>query len=99
MPPTPTGRTSSEAGPAPRYTSNRIFDDVGQNVFSERSLSQWAWTWGQFMDHTFGLAQGGGESSPMAFNAGDPLEAFTNDFSSSPRCATATASSTQTIRC
>jgi hypothetical protein len=41
----------------------------------------------------------GGESSPMAFNAGDPLEAFTNDFGSSPRCATATASSTRTIRC
>jgi hypothetical protein len=28
------------AGPAPRYTSNRIFNDVGQNLFSENGVSQ-----------------------------------------------------------
>src|SRR4051812_26954588 len=69
-----------ESGPNARYISNRVFNDSGQNVFSERNVSQWGWTWGQFMDHVFGLAAGGGESSSIPFNAGDPLESFTNDF-------------------
>ena len=73
------GAAAQAPGPSPRYVSNRIFNDLGQNLFSERGVSQWVWTWGQFMDHTFGLAQDGGESSPMAFDASDPLEAFRND--------------------
>ena len=38
-----------------RYVSNRIFNDVGQNLFSENGLSQWGWLWGQFIDHDLGL--------------------------------------------
>src|SRR4051794_25623901 len=68
------GKNVQVGGPAPRYTSNRVFNDSGQNVFSERNVSQWGWTWGQFMDHVFGLAEGGGESSSIAFNSSDPLE-------------------------
>jgi hypothetical protein len=66
-------------GPNARYISNRIFNDSGQNVFSLRGATQWVWTWGQFLDHTFGLRQDGGESAPIPFDKSDPLEAFQND--------------------
>src|SRR4051812_6499747 len=65
-------------GVNPRYVSNRVFNDLGQNVFSRR-VTQWAWTWGQFMDHTFGLGQDGTESRRIPFDARDPLESFRND--------------------
>ncbi len=42
-------------GPNPRAVSNRIINDANQNVFSERRVTQWGWTWGQFLDHSFGL--------------------------------------------
>ena len=38
-----------------RFVSNRIFNDVGQNLFSENGVTQWGWVWGQFLDHDFGL--------------------------------------------
>jgi hypothetical protein len=60
--------------------SNRIFNDRGQNLFSENAVTQWAWVWGQFMDHDFGLRdETPGERAPLTFNAKDPLETFTND--------------------
>src|SRR4051794_10456852 len=71
------------AGPATRYVSNRIFNDVAQNLFSERNVTQWGFVWGQFMDHTFGLrVENGGESAPIAFQdkLHDPIEEFTNAF-------------------
>jgi Animal haem peroxidase len=69
------------AGPPPRYISNRVFDDTGQNLFSEDEISQWGWVWGQFIDHDFGLRdETPGESAAMAFNRDDPLESFNNDF-------------------
>ena len=70
------------AGPPSRRVSNRIFNDVGQNLFSERNISQFGWTWGQFMDHDFALRRDTpvGERTPIAFSGGDPLEEFTNDF-------------------
>src|SRR6187399_2010218 len=49
------GVSRMAAGPAPRYVSNRIFNDVGQNLFSENGVTQWGWAWGQFLDHDFGL--------------------------------------------
>ncbi|HEY3050326.1 MAG TPA: peroxidase family protein [Gaiellaceae bacterium] len=68
------------AGPSPRYISNRIFNDVGQNVFAEADISQWGWIWGQFLDHTFGLRdERPGESRPIPFDADDPLERFSDD--------------------
>jgi len=68
------------SGQTPRYTSNRIINDVNQNLFSENRVSQWGFTWGQFLDHTFGLRAQGGANAPLAFNANDPLESFRNDF-------------------
>ncbi len=69
------------SGPPARRISNRVFNDIGQNIFSERSISQWGWAWGQFMDHDFGLRDSTpAEHTPIAFNAADPLEAFRNDF-------------------
>jgi peroxidase len=67
-------------GPATRYLSNRVFNDVGQNLFSENGVSQWGWAWGQFMDHDFGLRdETAAEHAPIAFTDADPLERFTND--------------------
>ncbi len=65
-----------------RFISNRIFNDAGQNLFSEREVSQWGWLWGQFMDHVFGLAAGGTEQANIPFNQNDPLEKFRNSFGS-----------------
>ena len=67
-------------GPSPRYISNRIFNDLGQNIFSENGVSQWAWAWGQFIDHDIGLRnEAPGESAPIPYSSTDPLESFTND--------------------
>lgn len=74
------GASAMADGPSPRYVSNRIFDDTGQNLFSARGVSQWAWAWGQFLDHALGLAQEGTEAADLPFDAADPLEEFTNDF-------------------
>ena len=66
-------------GPPSRYVSNRIFNDVGQNLFSENGVSQWGWVWGQFVDHDIGLRdESGDERAPIAF-AKDALESFGND--------------------
>jgi peroxidase len=75
------GISSMVSGPASRYASNRLFNDLGQNIFSENGVSQWAWAWGQFMDHDFGLRnETPAEHAPIAFSSADPLERFTNDF-------------------
>jgi hypothetical protein len=67
------------AGPSPRRISNRLFNDLGQNVFSENNISQWGWTWGQFIDHDLGLRdETPAESAPIQFDASDPLEGFHN---------------------
>jgi peroxidase len=69
------------SGPNSRYISNRIMNDINQNVFSERRVTQWGWTWGQFLDHTFGLRAETGPTATQAdipFNPNDPLEDFTN---------------------
>jgi hypothetical protein len=74
------GLSAMVSGPPARRISNRVFNDVGQNLFSERGLSQWAWTWGQFMDHDFGLRnEAPAESAAIPFDAHDPLEDFSDD--------------------
>ena len=74
------GIGSMVAGPSPRYVSNRIFNDVGQTLFSENDVTQWGWAWAQFVDHDIGLAdERPGEDAPIAFSAADPLERFTDD--------------------
>ena len=67
-------------GPSPRYVSNRIFNDLGQNLFSENDISQWGWAWGQFLDHDVGLRdERPAQSAPMPFDKADRLEQFRND--------------------
>jgi hypothetical protein len=78
------GRSAMVAGPTVRYISNRVFNDVNQNVFSERDVSRWAFVWGQFLDHTIGLRDDAGEQAPIPFNNKDPLESFTNTLGSIP---------------
>lgn len=71
-------------GPNPRYVSNRVFNDTGQRLSSGRGVTQWAATWAQFMDHTFGLRGGGGEEQHIPFDNADPLERFHNDINAVP---------------
>ena len=67
------------AGPNARFISNRIFNDLGQNLFSENNISQWGWAWGQFLDHDMGLRdETPAEDASVAFNASDPLESYSN---------------------
>jgi hypothetical protein len=84
------GHSTPVSGPDPRYVSNRIFNDevfddsgggpFGVNIFSETQDSQWGWTWGQFLDHDFGIRLGGlptdrqGETANLPINSSDPLE-------------------------
>lgn len=76
----PDGTGAMMAGPPPRYVSNRIFNDLGQNLFSENDASQWVWIWGQFVDHEIGLRDSTpGEDAPIPFDANDPLERYRND--------------------
>lgn len=94
------GRSQPFSGPNSRLVSNRIFNDIHQNVFSERAISQWAFTWGQFLDHTFGLRLGRapgdptGETANIPFNANDPLEEFTNTLGNIPFARSTPASGT-----
>jgi hypothetical protein len=94
------GRGQPVAGPNSRYVSNRTFNDDNQNLFSERNVTQWGFTWGQFLDHTFGLRLGrapgdpNGEQRPIPFNAADPLEEFTNTLGVIPFERSAAASGT-----
>lgn len=66
-------------GPHARYVSNRVFADGAQNLFSENGVTQWAWTWGQFVDHTIAQRAPGAEPLLTAFDANDPLERFAHD--------------------
>jgi hypothetical protein len=78
------GRSQQVTGPNARYISNRVSNDLFQNVFSEHRVSQWGWAWGQFIDHTIGLAVGGTETANIPFNASDPLEAFSDTLGNIP---------------
>ncbi len=67
------------SGPDPRYISNRIYNDEAHNLFSENGVTHWGFVWGQFLDHSIGLRQTGGEELVFPFDTGDPLEDFQND--------------------
>jgi hypothetical protein len=88
------GLSQPVAGPNSRYISNRVMNDNFQNVFSEHRVSQWGWAWGQFIDHTIGLAQGGTQTANIPFNSSDPLESFTDTLGSIPFTRDAAASGT-----
>ena len=78
------GKSQPVAGPNTRLVSNRIFNDVNQNIFSENGISQWGFVWGQFLDHTFGLRDEAGTVANIPFNQADPLESFTNTLGNIP---------------
>lgn len=79
------GKSKPVTGPDARSVSNRVFNDTHQNLFSERSITQWGFVWGQFLDHTFGLREGRipgdpqGEEMNIPFDPDDPIEEFRND--------------------
>ena len=78
------GRSAPQSGPSTRFISNRIFNDVHQNVFSEGGVTQWGFVWGQFVDHTIGLRDDAGEAQNLPFDTADPLEEFENTLGSIP---------------
>jgi len=73
------GIAEMEADIDARFISNRVYNDQAQNLFSENGITHWGFVWGQFLDHSFGLRETGGEQMVVSFNAEDPLEDFTND--------------------
>jgi hypothetical protein len=77
------GKSEMVSGPSPRYISNRIFNDVGQNLFSENDISQWGWAWGQFVDHDLDLRdETPSQEADMPYDKHDKLESFSNDVGS-----------------
>jgi Animal haem peroxidase len=77
------GVSTMVSGPNARYISNRIFNDGGQNLFSENNISQWGWAWGQFLDHDMGLRdETPAEDASVPFDATDPLESYSNEIGS-----------------
>jgi hypothetical protein len=68
------------SGPPARYVSNRVFNDGGQNLFSENGISQWGWAWGQFIDHDIGLRdERPAEDASIPYDKHDKLEDFANN--------------------
>ena len=57
------------AGPPTRYVSNRIFNDVGQNIFSENGVSQWGWAGASSSTTTSASATESVEAAPIGFDA------------------------------
>ncbi|GAA3810639.1 hypothetical protein GCM10022226_33830 [Sphaerisporangium flaviroseum] len=93
------GVSTPSTGPNSRFLSNRLFNDVDQNVFSERRVTQWGFTWGQFLDHTMGLRDDAGPTATAAnipFNSADPLETFTNTLGVIPFTRSAATAGTGT---
>jgi len=72
------GLSQMVSGPNARAVSNRIFNDIHINVFSDRGVTQWGNVWGQFVDHNIGHRDEAGTAANIPFNASDPMESFTN---------------------
>jgi hypothetical protein len=62
--------------PNPRNVSNALFAQTDSTP--NPNLSDFMWTWGQFLDHDFSLTEGGDEPLPIAVPVGDPV--FDPDF-------------------
>ncbi|WP_165960250.1 peroxidase family protein [Actinocrispum wychmicini] len=70
------GLSQMVSGPNARAVSNRIFNDMHINVFSDRGVTQWGNVWGQFVDHNMGHRDEAGTKADIPFNANDPMESF-----------------------
>jgi Animal haem peroxidase/Cellulose binding domain len=77
------GHSAPAGGPNSRYISNRLFSDEmrtdqGQlrhpDFFAENRSTQWGWVWGQFIDHTIGLAEGRAPGDPAGEEADIPVD-------------------------
>src|SRR6266496_2957558 len=90
------GHSQPVSGPDARMVSNRIFNDIHINVFSERGVTQWGNVWGQFIDHNIGLREEAGTQANIPFNAADPMESFRNTLGVSPFTRSAAAPGTGT---
>jgi hypothetical protein len=78
------GKSQMVSGPSARSVSNRVFNDVHINVFSERGVTQWGNVWGQFVDHNMGHRDEAGTAADMPFSSTDPMESFTNTLGKIP---------------
>jgi hypothetical protein len=59
------------ARPNPRDASNAFFSQIGSHPNPD--VSDYMWTWGQFLDHDFSLTEGAAEPLPISVPAGDPI--------------------------
>ncbi len=74
------GVSAPSTGPSPRSISNRIFNDKGQNLFSENGVTQWGGP-GVSSSTTRSVfaTRRRPRTSPIPFTKTDPLEEFQND--------------------
>ena len=72
------GRSQMVTGPNVRNVSNRVFNDINVNVFSERGVTQFGTAWGQFLDHDIDQTLTGTTSGPppAAATEGPPAASF-----------------------
>ncbi|MEO7730338.1 MAG: peroxidase family protein [Kofleriaceae bacterium] len=57
-------------GPSPRATSNGVFSQQG-SLPSHLGISDFIWTFGQFLDHDFSLTEGTSSDAPIPIPSGD----------------------------
>ena len=57
--------------PNPRVASNAFFSQGASRP--NPTLSDYMWTWGQFLDHDLGLTEGAAEPLPIPVPVGDPI--------------------------
>lgn len=71
-----------------RWLSNRVYNDVHQNLFSENQVTQWGMNWGQFVAHSIMQRQaaigGPPEFANIPTDPDDPLEEFDTDRAAMP---------------
>jgi hypothetical protein len=65
-------------GPNARFISNRVFNDVNQNIVDDRSISRWGFAWSQFIGLDIDSVGVSGTKQDIVFGNTDPLEAFRN---------------------
>ncbi len=70
--------------PGERRVSNRVFDDLGENIHSSRGVTHWGYAWGQFILHDMSRGAIGDERADLELEADDPLERFESDLDAIP---------------
>ena len=82
--------------PNPRDISNKIAAQGLERIFNDRSLSDMAWQWGQFIDHDIALTPMGAEYGTAHISVGDkdplgpdPIPFFRSEFKSGTGTSTA----------